>query len=107
MRRTPPHPVGALSGNQERICRVGAPSGDGAQSRPVGESLGGMSARGRYRWRTAVRRRLPWFLVDHGVAQKGKGDCGNHEWYRSTAEEDRCYHCDAGVRRPSQLGSDS
>lgn len=27
-----------------------------------------------YRWRTAARRRLPWFLIDLGVANKGE-DC--------------------------------
>jgi hypothetical protein len=57
--------------------------------------------RGRYRWRTRLRRRLPWFLIDRGVARKGSADCGDHEWYKSTEDEDRCYHCEEGVRRPS------
>ena len=64
-----------------------------------------MKALGRYRWRTAMRRRLPSFLLDRGVARKGKHDCGQHEWYKSTDEEDRCYHCEVGIRRPSQFQS--
>jgi len=55
----------------------------------------------RYRWRTALRRRLPWFVVNRGVAAKGRGDCGAHEWYKQDDGEDRCYHCEVGVRRPS------
>ena len=39
----------------------------------------------RYRWRTWLRRRLPWFLVDWGVAGKGTADCGDHEWYNAMA----------------------
>ncbi len=57
--------------------------------------------RGRYRLRTAVRSRLPWALVNLGVAAKGRRDCGRHDWYKSSDEEDRCYHCQVGVRRPS------
>lgn len=58
----------------------------------------------RYRWRTRFRRRLPWFLIHLGVANKGASDCGAHDWYKDTDAEDRCYHCEVGVRRPSQLG---
>ena len=54
---------------------------------------------GRFRWRTRLRRRLPWFLVDRGVAGKGTADCGNHEWYNADGAVDHCYHCTAG-RRP-------
>lgn len=55
----------------------------------------------RYRWRTSLRRHLPWFLIDIGVAGKGRHDCGDHEWYKATDDEDRCYHCSVGRRRPS------
>ena len=58
-------------------------------------------SRGRYRWRTRLRRQLPWFLVNLGVARKGRRDCGEHDWYKSTDHEDHCYHCEVGVRRPS------
>ena len=51
---------------------------------------------GKYRIRTAMRGRMPWALV--GLFPKGHGDCGDHEWYRSTDDIDRCYHCEAGVR---------
>ena len=61
------------------------------------------AGRGRYRWRTRVRRRLPWMLVNRGVAAKGSGDCGDHDWYKESDEVDRCYHCEIGERRPSQF----
>lgn len=54
--------------------------------------------RGRYRWRTWLRRRLPWVLIDRGVAGKGEGDCGRHEWYNSDGVVEHCYHCTAGQR---------
>lgn len=57
--------------------------------------------RARYRWRTRVRRRLPGFLVDLGVAGKGRKACGDHDWYKATDDEDHCYHCKVGIRRPS------
>ena len=49
-----------------------------------------------YRWRTALRRHLPWFLIDWGVAAKG-ADCerqgGSHEWYNRDGIHSGCYHC--------------
>jgi hypothetical protein len=54
--------------------------------------------RGSYRWRTAVRHRLPGFLVDVGVAAKGRGDCGAHEFYNADGKVERCYHCEVGER---------
>ena len=59
--------------------------------------------RPRYRWRTRLRRRLPRALVNAGIAAKGRDDCGEHEWYVSSDDEDRCYHCEAGVRRPRRF----
>lgn len=56
---------------------------------------------GRYRWRTRLRALLPMRLAEY--VRKGRADCGNHEWYKSTDEEDRCYHCEIGVRRPSEF----
>ena len=58
---------------------------------------------GRFRKRTWLRKRLPSFLVGRGVAAKGRTDCGNHEWYKASDAEDRCYHCPVGVRRRSQF----
>jgi hypothetical protein len=61
-------------------------------------------ARSPYRWRTALRRRLPWFLIDLGVAPKGR-DCekagGRHEWYNHDDVDSACYHC--RVVRPGRL----
>src|SRR3954449_12435865 len=49
--------------------------------------------RGRYRWRTRLRRHLPWFLIDRGVAAKYTADCGDHEWYNADGVVEHCYHC--------------
>jgi len=57
-----------------------------------------------YRWRTAVRRHLPWFLIDLGFADKGP-DCervgGTHAWYNHDDANSACYHCK--VVRPGRL----
>ena len=59
---------------------------------------------GPYRKRTWLRSYLPWFLINLGIARKGK-DCeqrgGQHEWYNSDNEYSECYHCE--VRRKGQL----
>lgn len=52
----------------------------------------------RYRWRTRLRRRLPWALVELGLARKGRGDGGAHEFYNCDGVVERCYHCEVGVR---------
>ncbi|MFD0259997.1 hypothetical protein ACFRKE_13095 [Kitasatospora indigofera] len=57
-----------------------------------------MMRTGRYRWRTRLRRHLPWFLLERGLAAKGKRDCGAHEWYNQDGLTARCYHCEAGGR---------
>jgi len=50
-----------------------------------------------FRFRTAVRRHLPWFLIDLGLFSKGD-DCekhgGNHEWYNKDNIRSGCYHCE-------------
>ena len=57
-----------------------------------------------YRWRTWVRARLPWFLINLGVAAKGK-DCesvgAEHWWYNGDNKSSACYHCE--VVRPGRL----
>jgi len=59
---------------------------------------------GPYRKRTWLRHFLPWFLIDLGVADKGK-DCekkgGEHEWYNINNKKSGCYHCN--VIRGGQL----
>jgi hypothetical protein len=57
-----------------------------------------MTRKGRYRWRTRLRRGLPWFLVDRGIAGKGTDGCGAHEWYNHDGVIARCYHCEVGER---------
>ena len=57
--------------------------------------------RGKYRLRTAIRRRLPWALVNRDVAGKGWDDCGDHEWYAEVEGTWRCYHCMPGVTHKS------
>jgi hypothetical protein len=53
-------------------------------------------ARRPYRLRTWIRTRLPWFLIDLGVAAKGR-DCeaagGEHQWYNHDNVSSACYHC--------------
>ena len=56
------------------------------------------SGHGRFRWRTALRKRLPWFLINLGGAAKGKTDCGDHEWYNAGHGVAHCYHCSAGEK---------
>ena len=57
-----------------------------------------------YPWRTWIRQRLPWFLIDLGLADKGK-ECdavaGQHHWYNQDDEYGGCYYCH--VVRPGQL----
>jgi len=56
-----------------------------------------MSAkRDRYRWRTRLRGVLPSQLSL--LVPKGRQDCGDHEWYRSSESLDACYHCRVGTR---------
>ncbi len=59
---------------------------------------------GTYRFRTFIRSKLPWFLINLGVASKGI-DCekkgGKHEWYKSDNGLSGCYHCE--VERKGRL----
>jgi len=49
-----------------------------------------------FRWRTALRRHLPHWILNFGVAGKGR-DCeaagGAHEWYNRNESTSGCYHC--------------
>jgi hypothetical protein len=38
------------------------------------------------------------FLVNMGVAAKGRGDCGAHEFHNADGKVERCYHCEVGER---------
>lgn len=49
----------------------------------------------------AERTSLP--LAISRLVAKGPRDCGEHDWYKSSDEEDRCYHCAVGGRRPSKF----
>lgn len=53
----------------------------------------------RYRWRTSVRRHLPFRLL--WLSPKGKGDYGNHFWCNADGQVEHCYHCQVGVRTNS------
>jgi hypothetical protein len=61
--------------------------------------MGSRWAPGKYRWRTRLRGFLPLALTR--FIAKGRGDCGNHEWYKSDAAKDHCYHCRA--ERPTEI----
>jgi hypothetical protein len=49
-----------------------------------------------YEFRRQLRQRLPWLLIDLGVAAKGK-DCelvgAKHWWYNTDNENSGCYYC--------------
>jgi hypothetical protein len=49
-----------------------------------------------YAWRTALRKHLPWFLIDLGFTSKGI-DCevvgAPHSWYKQDDVNSACYHC--------------
>ncbi len=53
-----------------------------------------------YRRRTWLRQRLPFWVLDLGVAGKGH-DCeaagGRHEWYNQGGHRSGCYHCRASA----------
>jgi len=57
-----------------------------------------------YAWRTWLRGYMPWFMIDLGIANKGK-DCEEtgawHRWYKIDDKASGCYHCD--VVREGQL----
>jgi len=57
-----------------------------------------------YAWRTWLRGRMPWFLINLGIAGKGK-DCekvgARHHWYNADHKSSGCYHCK--VTREGQL----
>ena len=57
-----------------------------------------------YAWRTWLRKRLPWFLINMGLAAKGK-DCeavgAEHQWYNRDNVSSGCYYCE--IVRPEQL----
>jgi len=61
-----------------------------------------------YRYRVWIRGRLPWWLINLGVANKER-DCeavgGWHRWYKSTDEIDGCYHCEVKRRRIPRQGA--
>jgi len=60
-----------------------------------------------YAWRTKLRQRLPWFLIDLGIAAKGR-NCefvgAPHKWYNCDDSRSACYHC--RVIRDGQLWTD-
>jgi len=49
-----------------------------------------------YRFRLWLREKLPWFLIDLGIAGKGK-DCelanAEHRWYNIDNKASGCYYC--------------
>jgi hypothetical protein len=56
-----------------------------------------MRGRHPYEWRTRLRGRLPWFLINLGLAGKGE-DCeavgAAHHWYNRDDKSSGCYHCE-------------
>lgn len=58
-----------------------------------------MVGQGKYRLRTWLRGALP--MPFHRLVPKGRRDCRDHEWYRSSDSTDRCYHCTVGEQAHS------
>jgi len=56
-----------------------------------------MAANGKYRLRTWLRGHTPYVLSDR--IAKGRGVCGEHEWYYAGGTTWECYHCEPGVTR--------
>jgi hypothetical protein len=59
-----------------------------------------------FRRRTFVRRHLPWWLINRGLACPREGDdCeargAHHEWFNADDRSSRCYHC--GTAREGRL----
>ncbi|HET7667903.1 MAG TPA: hypothetical protein VFK56_17915 [Mycobacterium sp.] len=52
-----------------------------------------MTAKVRYRWRTRLRKVLPWTPPLYLLVPKGRGDCGDHAWYNSDNIVEECLHC--------------
>ena len=57
-----------------------------------------------YAVRTWIRGRLPWILINLGVADKAE-DCSvvnaEHHWYNADGKSSACYHC--SITRPGRL----
>jgi hypothetical protein len=51
-----------------------------------------LGSMGGFRWRTALRTRLPHRPPLYLLVTKGR-DCADHDWYRSTGSTWHCYHC--------------
>jgi hypothetical protein len=70
--------------------------------------MGDFDTKHPYWWRLRLRRHLPWFLIEMGVADKGK-DCeavdAKHHWYNHDDESSGCYYCK--VTRPGRLWDDA
>lgn len=62
------------------------------------------AGRGRFRVRSRIRSRLPWFLIKLGVAAQPASDCGHHEWYKESDGVYLCYHCQVGYRTTAPWG---
>ena len=49
-----------------------------------------------YELRLRIREKLPWFLINVGIAAKGS-DCekvkADHKWYNSVNGYSSCYYC--------------
>ena len=58
-------------------------------------------SKGPFRFRTWLRSRLPWFVINTGIVNKGV-DCeqngGFHEWYKEDETHSACYHCSIVVQ---------
>lgn len=61
-----------------------------------------------YAWRLKIRRHLPWFLINLGIADKGE-NCelvgAQHLWFNHDDMSSGCYYCK--VIKEGQLWKDN
>jgi len=69
-----------------------------------------MIKRHPYELRKQIRSILPWFLINMGIAAKGK-DCekvnAEHSFYNINGISNGCYYCDQEFPRSSALINDN
>lgn len=65
-----------------------------------------MKKRHPYELRKQIRARLPWFLIQIGIAAKGK-DCkkvnASHSYYNIDGKSNGCYYCEQEFQRTPVL----
>jgi|SRR6185369_14067314 hypothetical protein len=93
-----PGHLGSFTDTKDRalsLCREALVASAGYEDSSP-QSIPVVAQRHPFEWRTRLRRRLPWWLIALGVADKGD-DCERvgapHAWYNIDGHSSGCYHC--------------